>query len=100
MIPSRRHPTHPGEILQEEFLKPLGLTPKLFAQKLGSSWTELEITAIINGKEGISEKAANAFALAFGTTPAFWTRLEQQYCEWNKMHHHEKETHKPLKKAQ
>jgi antitoxin HigA-1 len=79
MVPSRRKPTHPGVVLLEEFLKPLNLTAKQFAEKLGGSWSEIEITAIIKGKEGITEKTARDFADALGTTAAFWTRMDQQY---------------------
>ena len=86
MVPSRRHPTHPGEILEEEFLKPLGLTPKEFAKKLGTPWTELHIQAILKGKEGISEKTSDAFAKVLNTPAAFWNRIEQQYYQYNHTH--------------
>ncbi len=101
MVPSRRNPTHPGEILQEEFLKPLNLTPQQFAQKLGSHWTELQITAMIKGEQGISPETARAFADVLGTPAEFWTRLDQQYYQWEKIHHHnKKESPKEWKKAQ
>jgi addiction module HigA family antidote len=101
MVPSRRHPTHPGEVLQEEFLKPLNLSPKQFAQKLGTPWTEQEITAIINGEHGISEAAARDFAAALGTPVTFWNRLEQQYYQYDQVHRqNEKGSLKPWKKTQ
>lgn len=101
MVPSRRHPFHPGEILQEEFLKPLGITPKQFAQKLGKSWTELQVAAIIKGEQGVSEDAARDFAAVLGTPAAFWTRLEQQFYQYDQVRRqNEKGSIKAWKKAQ
>ena len=82
MFPKRREPTHPGVILKEEFLKPLNLTTKAFAEKLGGKWTEIHIMAIIEGKEGIGDKAATDFARVLGTDVQFWRRLDQQYSQW------------------
>jgi len=94
MVPKRRAPMHPGVVLQEEFLKPLNLTPKQFAEKLGRAWTELHVVAILKGKEGISQETARAFAVVLATPESFWIRLDQQYYQWEKTHH------KLLKKAQ
>jgi len=94
MVPKRRVPVHPGVVLQEEFLKPLNLTPKQFAQKLGGAWTELRVVAILKGKEGINPETARAFADVLEAPEALWIRLDQQYYQWEKIHH------KPLKKAQ
>jgi antitoxin HigA-1 len=103
MVPSRRPPVHPGVVLQEEFLNPLNLSAKQFAQQLGKAWTELHVTAILKGKQGISPETARDFAAALGTPEAFWIRLDQQYYQWEKIHHeyqNKKEANKPLKKAQ
>ncbi|MDP4164852.1 MAG: HigA family addiction module antitoxin [Bacillota bacterium] len=103
MVPSRRCPVHPGVVLQEEFLKPLNLTARQFAEKLGGAWTELHVTAILKGKEGISAETARDFAAVLGTPEAFWIRLDQQHYQWEKIHQEnrsKKETNKPLKKAQ
>ena len=103
MVPSRRCPVHPGVILQEEFLKPMNLTAQQFAEKLGGAWTELHVTAILKGKEGISAETARDLAAALDTPEAFWIRLDQQHYQWEKIHQEnrsKKETHKPLKKAQ
>lgn len=103
MVPSRRPPVHPGVVLQEEFLKPLNLTPRQFAAKLGKDWNELQITAIIKGKQGIDASTASDFSAVLGTSADFWIRLDQQYYQWEKIHHayqNKKEAHKPLKKAQ
>ncbi len=103
MVPSRRPPVHPGVVLQEEFLNPMNLTPQQFAEKLGGAWTELHVTAILKGKQGISAEAARDFASILGTPAEFWLRLDQQHYQWEKIHHeyqNRKEVNKPLKKAQ
>ena len=101
MLPKRRKPTHPGEVLNEEFLKPLGITPRQFADNLGGGWSEHKVEAIIKGKEGISDKAAQEFATAFGTTPQFWKHLQAMCRQWEETHaRNEKGSPKPWKKAQ
>jgi len=101
MLPKRRKSTHPGAVLLEDFLKPLEISPKQFAAKLGGKWSELRVTAIIKGEEGISETAAEEFAAALGNSAEFWRRLEQKHNQSANTHsHHEKGYFKPLKKAQ
>lgn len=101
MIPSNRKPTHPGIVLERDFMNPMGITPAELAEKLGGKWSEIKITAIINGKEGISEKSAEDLAAFFGTTADFWNRLQQQYFEWAKVRREiDKGPLKKLKKAQ
>lgn len=101
MMPKRRKPTHPGQILMEEFLKPLMLTPRQFAEKLGSTWNEIKIEAIIQGKENLPEEAFQQFASVLGTSPQFWQRLQNFYSQWESIHRqNEKGSLKPWKKAQ
>lgn len=101
MLPKRRKPTHPGSILIEEFLKPLGMTSRQFAEKLGGQWSEVRIEAIIKGKENISETTAEEFANALNTTPQFWKHLQSTYSHWEEIHRrNEKGSAKPWKKAQ
>jgi addiction module HigA family antidote len=101
MLPKRRKPTHPGQILMEEFLKPLGFDSRQFAEKLGGHWTELKIEAIVRGKENISEKVAQEFATFLDTPVQFWIHLQKIYNSWEEMHHrNEKGSLKPWKKAQ
>ena len=101
MLPKRRKPTHPGAILMEEFLKPLGMTPRQFADKLGGSWSEHKVEAILKGKEGVSDKAAEQFASVLETTPQFWIHLQRLYHQWEETHkQNEKGSLKPWKKAQ
>lgn len=68
---------HPGEILQEEFLRPYGLTPSGFADRLGLPANR--VTAIVNGERGISPETAVLLAAAFGTTEQFWINLQTHY---------------------
>lgn len=79
MLPKNRPPVHPGEILLEEFLKPLGISQEQFAKHLGGTWTQPKISAIIRQKRGITEAIALDFAYAFGTTPEFWLNLQNRF---------------------
>jgi len=74
MIPSRRVPTHPAEVLQEEFLEPPGLTQVKLAAHIGVPVQR--INEIIRGKRGITPETAWLLAQAFGTTPQFRVNLQ------------------------
>ena len=91
MLPKNRAPTHPGEILLEEFLKPLNLSQGELAQHLSGSWTQPKISGIINGKRRITEIIALDFADAFGTSAEFWLNLQNHYDLW-----HARENHAPI----
>ena len=73
-MPANRIPTHPGEILLEEFLKPLGVTQVAFAEHLGTSLQR--VNEIIRGKRGVTPDMAWRLSQAFGTTPEFWLNLQ------------------------
>jgi addiction module HigA family antidote len=77
MIPENRIPTHPGEILLEEFLNPLGLSQVMFAAHIGVPVQR--INEIVRGKRGITPETAWLFSEAFGTTPEFWLNLQTNY---------------------
>jgi addiction module HigA family antidote len=77
MIPSNRTPSHPGEILLEEFLLPMGLPQLTLAEKLDIRVQR--VNEIVRGKRGITPETAWLFADAFGTTPEFWMNLQTQY---------------------
>jgi addiction module HigA family antidote len=70
-------PIHPGEILLEDFMKPLGLTQYLLAQDLGV--TPIRISKIVNGERPISVDTALRLARYFGTIAAVWLRLQVRY---------------------
>jgi len=74
MLPSHRTPTHPGEILHEEFLKPLGLTQVALATHLGVPVQR--INELVRAKRGVTPSTAWLLAGAFGTTPEFWLNLQ------------------------
>jgi addiction module HigA family antidote len=77
MLPENRIPTHPGEILLEEFLNPLGLSQVAFARHIGVPTQR--VNEIVRGKRGVSPDTAWLFAQAFGTTPEFWLNLQSAY---------------------
>jgi len=73
MIP----PIHPGEILKEEFMVPYGLSANKLAASLYVPTNR--ITHLINGHRSITADTALRLADAFGTTPEFWTNLQDHY---------------------
>lgn len=77
MLPENRIPTHPGEILLEEFLKPIGLTQVALAKHLGIPTQR--VNEIVRGKRGITPDTAWLLSQAFGTTPQFWLNLQMQH---------------------
>lgn len=77
MLPENRTPTHPGEILQLEFLEPLGLTEAALASHLGLPAHRIE--EIIRGERSITPEIAWWLAQAFGTTPELWVTLQTNY---------------------
>jgi len=87
-IPTHRAPTPIGEILVEEFLKPLALSQSAFARHLGCPQPKLN--EIIQGKRGITPKTAMTFADALGTTPEFWLNAQLATDLWQAQHHHKK----------
>lgn len=73
-------PAHPGEVLRELCLQPLGLTVTEVAQALGVARKTL--SELLNGRAGVSAEMALRLAKAFRTTPDFWLRLQQQHDLW------------------
>jgi addiction module HigA family antidote len=77
MIPENRIPTHPGEILLEEFLIPLEMSQVSFAEHIGVPVQR--INEIVRGKRGVTPESAWLFAQAFNTSPEFWLNLQVNY---------------------
>ena len=73
-IPTHRKPTHPGEMLLEEFLKPMGITQKGLSKNIRVPYQR--INEIINGKRGITPSTALRLAKFFGTSEDFWINLQ------------------------
>ncbi len=69
MLPARRIPAHPGEVLLEEFLVPLGITQVALADHLGVPLQRIH--EIVRGKRGVTPASAWLLAGAFDTTPEF-----------------------------
>ena len=69
-IPAARAPTLPGEMLLEEFIRPLGMTQAELAERIGVSYVRLN--EIVNGRRGITPSTALRLAKALGTSPQFW----------------------------
>jgi addiction module HigA family antidote len=65
---------HPGEILLEEFLKPMDVTQRSFAKKIG--WTTARLNELIRGKRGITADSALDLAKALKTSPEVWMNLQ------------------------
>jgi addiction module HigA family antidote len=73
-IPTHRAPTHPGEMLFEEFIKPLGTTQTELAEWIGVSYPRLN--EIIHGKRGITPDTALRLEQVFGMDAQFWLNLQ------------------------
>ena len=74
------NPPHPGEVLRELCLKPLGLTVTAAAEGLGVSRKTL--SAILNGRASISPEMAVRLSMAFGTSAESWLNHQLQYDLW------------------
>jgi addiction module HigA family antidote len=74
------NPPHPGEIIKELCLEPLGLTVTRAAEALGVSRKTL--SAILNGRAGISPEMAIRLAMAFDTSAESWLNQQVQYDLW------------------
>ena len=70
-------PIHPGEVLLEDFMKPLGLTQYRLAHDIGV--TPIRISQIVNGQRAISVDTAMRLARYFSTSAAVWLRLQVRY---------------------
>ncbi len=77
MDDERLPPIHPGEVLLEDFMKPLGLSQYRVAQDIGVP--ALRINQIVHGKRSITADTAMRLARYFGTSPDVWLRLQSRY---------------------
>ncbi len=85
-VPTHRIPTHPGEMLKEEFLRPMGITQQELANALHVS--SQRIHEIINQKRRITPGTALRLAKFFGMSADFWMNLQQR---WDLYHTQQKE---------
>lgn len=80
MLPKNRAPTSPGEVLEEEFLKPMGLTQVELAKRMGIPIQRLN--TVVTGKRAVSAETAILLAGALGTSPNFWMNLQTNLDLW------------------
>jgi addiction module HigA family antidote len=81
-----RKPTHPGELIREEYMKTLKLTVTSLATSLGISRKTL--STIINERAGITPDMALRLSRAFSTTPELWLNMQRGYDLWVAEHEH------------
>ena len=76
-VPTNRTPTHPGEMLLEEFLIPMGITQRELANAIHVSYQR--INDLINGRRGATPSSALRLAKFFGNSPDFWMNLQLRW---------------------
>ena len=76
-IPTDRPPTHPGEMLLEEFLTPMNLTQRELAEAIHVPYQR--VNEIINGKRGVTPATALRLARFFGMSAGFWMNLQLRW---------------------
>ncbi len=80
----KRRPTHPGEIIKEDYLKPLSLTITKMADNLGVSRTAL--SRVLNERGSVTPDLALRLSKAFDTTPDLWLNLQKNHDLWQAEH--------------
>ena len=81
MLPIHRPPTSPGEILIEEFLKPMGMTQRELAKRTGLSVQSINL--LIHAKRGVTAETAIRLSRVFGNSPQFWLGLQMDWDLWH-----------------
>jgi len=76
-IPTNRTPTHPGEMLLEEFLNPMGLTQRDLATAIHVPYQR--VNDLVNGRRGITPSTALRLAKYFNMTPDFWMNVQLRW---------------------
>ncbi len=76
-VPTKRPPTHPGEMLMEEFLLPMGLTQRDLATGIHVPYQR--VNDLIHQRRGMTPSTALRLAKFFGTTPEFWMNLQLRW---------------------
>lgn len=83
-LPGKRRPVHPGEVLREECLEPMGMSQTEAAERLGISYPRLN--EVVNGRRSVTPDTALRLARLFGTEPEFWLNLQQAHDLLEAMH--------------
>ena len=85
-VPTHREPTHPGEMLLVEFLRPMQLSQRQLADGIRVPYQR--INELVNKKRGVTPSTALRLAKLFGTSPDLWMNLQQR---WELFHARESE---------
>ena len=83
-IPTNRAPTHPGEMLLEEFLKPMGITQVEFARKLKIPFQR--VNQIVRGKRSVTPDTALRLSKVLGTSVGLWLNLQLAWDLYEALH--------------
>ncbi len=75
-IPTHREPTHPGEMLKEEFLLPMNITQRELADAIHVPYQR--INELVNKKRGVTPSTALRLSKFFGVSPEFWLNLQMR----------------------
>lgn len=94
-LPTHRAPTHPGEMLLEEFLKPLGVSQVDAAMQMGVPFQRLN--GLINGRRGVTADTALRLEALTGMEASFWMGLQADYDLWHELRNTERPKIKRLK---
>jgi len=81
MLPKNRAPSRPGEILEEDFLKPLGLTQVELASRMKVPIQR--VNGVVTGKRAVTAETAILLSRALKTTPNFWMNLQTNFDLWH-----------------
>lgn len=76
-VPANREPTHPGTMLLQEFLVPMGLTQRRLSQGIHVPYQR--VNELVNGRRGVTTSTALRLAKFFGTSPDFWLNLQLRW---------------------
>jgi len=81
-IPTDKKPTHPGEMLREEFLQPMGITQQQLADGIHVPFQR--INELVNGKRGVTPSTSLRLAKFFGVSEDFWMNLQIRWDRYRK----------------
>lgn len=76
-VPTHRSPTHPGEMLLEDFLDPLGITQRELADAIHVPYQR--VNELVNGRRGVTPSTALRLGQFFGMSPGFWMNLQLRW---------------------
>ena len=76
-VPTHRSPTHPGEMLREEFLHPMSLSQRTLANAIGVPYQR--VNELVNGRRGMTPSTALRLAKYFGMSAGFWMNLQLRW---------------------